>query len=186
MKLLILIALFNLNLQSIELNPIDCSKDETNCNGNPTFFLYKSLKHFFFFKLKQCFILECGKTFFKPDLHITSGVVAVPHSWPSIAYIQFSYRLDTEINTETYTSNCTGVLIDHNTVLTPAHCIPTKAKFRHNGQLYTIGVSLNSHYPTLESMLSVYLGVQDYTELAGDIIQFPIVRKGVKSVVKVN
>lgn len=180
MKFLILIALFNLNLQSIELNPIDCSKDETNCNGNPTFF-YTSLV-----KLKQFFILECGKTYFKPDLHITSGVVAMPHSWPSIAYIQFSYRLNTEINNETYTSNCTGVLIDHNTVLTAAHCIPTKAKFRHNGQLYTIGVSLNSHYPTLESMLSVYLGVQDYTELAGDMIQFPIVRKGVKSVVKVN
>ena len=42
-------------------------------------------------------------------------------------------------------------------ILTAAHCIPKTVKF--NNKLHK--VETNTHYPTIESMLSIYLGIHD-------------------------
>lgn len=37
-------------------------------------------------------MLECGITYVNPNLKIVGGSMAAANSWPSMAYIIFSYR----------------------------------------------------------------------------------------------
>jgi hypothetical protein len=58
------------------------------------------------------------------NLKIVGGVEATPHSWPSIAYLQFYYEFDVIINDITYKDfvvyACGGTLISKNEILTAA------------------------------------------------------------------
>jgi secreted trypsin-like serine protease len=59
------------------------------------------------------------------NLRIVGGKEATPHSWPSIAYLQFSYTFDLIINEVTYQDTvkmgwCGGTLISNNEILTAA------------------------------------------------------------------
>ena len=56
----------------------------------------------------------------------------------------------------TITSKCGGTLINHNTVLSAAHCISTKIDY--NGATYS---AINFKYPTLESTFKIILGAHD-------------------------
>jgi hypothetical protein len=58
------------------------------------------------------------------NLRIVGGKEATPHSWPSIAYLQFFYTFDLIINEVTYQDTvngvCGGTLISNNEILTAA------------------------------------------------------------------
>ena len=97
------------------------------------------------------------------------GLAAVSDTWPSIVYLKWRYSgmltlwNGTNI-TQNLRRNCVGSLIDRQTVLAAANCIPSgivrfilssENKFFH-GQIH-----LNEKYPTYASMLTVYLGLQD-------------------------
>jgi hypothetical protein len=60
---------------------------------------------------------------------------------------------------------CSGTLIDRQTVLTAAQCVPKSLDYAINNELYTIPVETNEYYPTVESMLSVYFGVYNRSEI---------------------
>ena len=61
----------------------------------------------------------------------------------------------------TFQEECAGTLIDTQTVLSAAHCIPTSLYATYLGSDYEFPISLNSFYPTWESMFTIYAGVND-------------------------
>jgi secreted trypsin-like serine protease len=113
----------------------------------------------------------CGQYFVNSNIKIVGGVVAVPGSWPSIAYVVWSYTgyyiLPTGVEV-IVTANlyCDGTLYDTRKILTAAHCIPTTVTFTYEGVIYTGQVILNSYYPTIQSMLAIYLGVQNKSSIS--------------------
>ena len=108
------------------------------------------------------------------------GIEAIPASWPSIAYIVWSYRADfvAQLDTPTAygTSVMAGTLIDTRRILTIAGIIPASIQVTFKNVSYTINVVLNSYYPTLASMFKVYLGVQNVSTLTSP---YPVYAKSV-------
>ncbi len=109
-----------------------------------------------------------------PNLRVVGGIKAVPNSWPAHVYLTINYKavnlylkpLDenmtaTLINV-TVKYACGGTLINRFTVLTASHCILDKY-FLHNykNRTYLINITSNSFYPSLESMVSVFIGIND-------------------------
>ena len=120
------------------------------------------------------------------------GLVAVPNSWPSIAFLVWRYNGIYLLPTGQYvnltsTTFCAGTLITTRQLLTAASCIPTTVTFTYLGVTYTVQVNTNSNYPTIESMLSVYLGVQNISSIKNDgTFTAPTVKMSVKEARKVN
>lgn len=105
-------------------------------------------------------------------MKIVGGQEAQPHSWPSIAYVYFSYQaliLDDNGNKILIrqASTCGGTLLDKTTVLTAAHCIVNVIYYRNpvTGGQSSYNVVTNEFHPTIGSMFTVYLGLHDRTQL---------------------
>ena len=87
--------------------------------------------------------------------------------------------------TVTTGSYCDGTLIATRKVLTAAHCIPTTIDFTYLGVSYTGNVVTNAYYPTLESMIVIYLGLQDKSVIASDgTVPLPAVKKSISVIRK--
>lgn len=66
---------------------------------------------------------------------------------------------------------CGGTLITRDTILTAAHCAPKTVEYDYNGQTYEIPVQANTLSPTIPSMFTVYLGMNDISGLgANDLL----------------
>ena len=87
-----------------------------------------------------------------------------PYSWPSIAYIVWNYAWNGTNGTETDSAIFTGALINTQTILTDAHSIQNITATDSGGNKST--VVTNAFYPTMESMFTVYLGVQNKSDLS--------------------
>ncbi len=133
-------------------------------------------------------IKECGIANYSSNLKIIGGTVAIPNSWPSVVYVQFSFAGNfylKEYNTTTYqtiNTTCGGTLIDRSTILTAAHCLPKTFSFKYGVYRYTASITPNSIYPTYASMFKVYLGVQDISKLN----IFPVVKMDISNVILVR
>lgn len=117
---------------------------------------------------------------------IVGGVNAVANSWPSIAFVQFKYKAKVYVDGIGYlqveeTANCGGNLVDRETVVTAAHCIPTQFNVTYSGKWFWVYVQTNSYYPSYASMLSITLGGQDRSSFGVS----PSITVGANSVVKV-
>ena len=134
---------------------------------------------------------ECGLSFNTPNAKIVGGSTAVAHSWPSIAYVRFFYKATYFINdynvyiTDTFAYLCGGTLIDRKTILTAEHCIVKEVEITYNNKIYYGKVYTNSDYPTIASMYTVYLGLQDRTVISNLNIS-PGVKMSVSQVIEVN
>jgi V8-like Glu-specific endopeptidase len=62
-------------------------------------------------------------------------------------------------------TKCGGTLINRNTILSAAHCIPSTVSFSYNGQTYQTQVQVSSYHPTIQSMFKIYLGVYNSSAL---------------------
>lgn len=132
----------------------------------------------FFEETLQCSTsLECGLQSFTPNVKIVGGSIAVAHSWPSIVFIQFKYKLDYVESGNTFqhqvSRTCSGTLINQNTVLTAAQCYVDQVSFTSNGNSYNFPVATNTYYPTFESMYSVYLGFHDISDIFTGTFTYP-------------
>ena len=137
----------------------------------------------------------CGQTFSNRSVSkIVGGVEAIPGSWPSIAYIVWNYKTDYVPQGETlpqtvwYNSFMAGTLIDTRRILTTASSIYTSRKVTYKNVSYTINVVANNYYPTLASMFTVYLGVQNVSTLASTypVYAKPVIKMNVLNFSKVN
>ncbi len=113
---------------------------------------------------------ECGTTFVSPNIvssvRIFGGIKASENSWPSQVYIVQRYKemyyLNGEFVQVKITDSCSGTIIDSLTVLTAAHCIRKNSfSYFYKDKEYNLMFKTNSEYPTLESMYTVYLGLND-------------------------
>ena len=133
---------------------------------------------------------ECGLVNYAQNVRIVGGMQAVAYSWPSIVYLYFSYTRSVNIGggrTATYTFNsaCGGTIIDRKTILTAGHCIVNTVDYTDiygNGQ--TAPVVTNNYNPTIGSMYSVYVGLQDKSNLNN--LQYPAVKMSVNKVIRVS
>ena len=80
--------------------------------------------------------------------------------------------------------NLIKVLIEK---MTAAHCITKTVKFSHAGVVYTRSVITNKWYPTIESMYTLYLGLQDkYSIETFNSYSEPTVKSSVQKLVVVS
>jgi V8-like Glu-specific endopeptidase len=84
--------------------------------------------------------------------------------------------------------SCGGTLIDKSTILTASHCIIGSFDQTINGTTYILPIELNDKYPTYESMLTVYLGIHDLSNLGSnnDNNISPVVKMKVSRIIKVK
>jgi hypothetical protein len=80
---------------------------------------------------------------------------------------------------------CGGVLIDKTTVLSAAHCVTKTVSFSYGSETLTFPVTTNSEYPTLSSMYTIVLGLQDSSLIDLPNI-YPAVRMTVRKVIAVR
>lgn len=154
------------------------------------FFLFIKLSKIVINKSATMFIQECGIVFTQPNVKIVGGEEALPHSWPSSAYIVFSYEshvkvLDEVVHIERHFI-CSGTLINRNTVLTAAHCIVKEIEFTYESAHYSLTVTPNMFYPTFESMISVYLGVHYSEFIISNGVTAPAVKADVSKIIRVK
>ena len=75
-------------------------------------------------------------------------------------------------------------MIDRKHVLTAAHCILANFEYYYGDQVYTINLTSNEFYPTLESSYKVYIGADNL--IMGNINIKPAKVVSVGKVIRVN
>ncbi len=129
-----------------------------------------------------------------PNLRIVGGSEAIVYSWPSTAFIQLNFKRD-EINNLTnqtiqveYTGKCLGSLIDRQTVLTTSNCFPSGRRLKSKTSNATIfEIYPNNYYPSYESMMTIYLGLHDFSILdKNETDIFPAVKVSVSKLNRVK
>lgn len=135
--------------------------------------------------------IECGLSSFSSNVRIVGGTIANANSWPSAAYIIFTYGDNVYLPEYGRTVNitrsymCAGTLIDRTTIVTAAHCIFSSISFTYGVTSYKLQVKPNSFYPTIASMFTVYLGLQDSSRISSSNIS-PAVKMSVSNVIQVT
>lgn len=135
------------------------------------------------------YVLACGVTFNQPNLRIVGGIPvifllivsynrlmfliflvliifkAVPNSWPSQVLVVFYYiyplQLSNRIQLLPLKAICGGTLITPKVVITASHCAPTSIQYPYNGDVLTIQINPNQYFPTIQSTITVFSGVNN-------------------------
>ena len=121
--------------------------------------------------VQSLFFSECGITHSNPNLKLFGASDIVPSSWPSIGLLVFTYFTEYAIVNgrnisinHTASGLCSCVLIDRLTILTAANCIKNNATVSVDGKSLNIPTALNEYFPTTESMYTVQLSFNKYTD----------------------
>lgn len=104
------------------------------------------------------------------------GQAIETYSYPATVLVSFSYSTSITINNNTYLPSfiaaCFGTLINRRTVMTAASCLPSSLPFSPSGygnDSINIPVVLDDFYPDLQSIYSVYVGVNKYISSGSDV-----------------
>ena len=123
-------------------------------------------------------------------MRVVGGVKATENSWPSQVYILKKYEniyyLNNDFVQVNISDSCGGTLIDSTTILTAAHCLAKNSfKYVYKAQEYNLMFKSNSKYPTIESMYTLYFGVNDISFLKS-IQSTNVVMRTVSRVIRVS
>ena len=108
-------------------------------------------------------------TYRDQNARVVGGVPAEPNSWPAQVLVMSNYKTNVVLEGQPVMIEisfmCGGTLVNRKTVLTAGHCVVQTFDYDFRGSTYTIKVSTNQYYPTLESMYRIYIGLHDKNDI---------------------
>ena len=175
--LVTLLACVQLNYGQCTYGNIFPGNLTNQCIGN-RFFLFII---FGFSRIINYIFLECGKTYYQPNIRVVGGVQSVYYSWPAQVLIFQNYQGYVYIFGTWYRVTgqkfCGGTIIDAYTIVSAATCVTQQNSFTYSG--YPVQY-VSFFYSTLESMFEVYAGVSSVSNSPN------AVRLSVRSIIQVN
>lgn len=99
-----------------------------------------------------------------------------PFSFPGTIQLTFRYMISFEMGNRTFLTNywfyCLGALVNRRTIITPASCVPNVLLYSpsgHGNDMIEIPVVLNDLYPSWQSIVSVYVGINKFMTFEEDV-----------------
>ena len=164
--LVTLLACVQLNYGQCTYGNIFPGNLTNQCIGN-RFFLFII---FGFSRIINYIFLECGKTYYQPNIRVVGGVQSVYYSWPAQVLIFQNYQGYVYIFGTWYRVTgqkfCGGTIIDAYTIVSAATCVTQQNSFTYSVQLlfnYDNNYGISSVENKIRKLCNIYISDKNNT-----------------------